>query len=303
MSGEAMRIGLSAMFGGSRHRDMGFVREYATAAESMGFHSLWVPEHIVFFPRYGSEYPYRGSGEVPWGAENEPPAVYDPLLVIAAAAAVTTRLRFGSTVLVVPERPALLTAKEVMTLDHLCNGRFEFGAGLGWSREEYAALGVDWQGRGKRFDEYLEAMRLLWKQGQASYHGEYLRFDDAILKPLPLTPGGPPILIGGNSPAAMRRAARLGDGWYGVWMGFPALEPVLEELGEHLEREGRRDDARFRIKLNLPVPPATPEEDILFKVCEARRLGIHEFVLELPIRASKMEQDMRYWARLLLGSD
>ena len=278
-----MKIGLSAMFGNSPYRDMIFVRDYAVAAESVGFNSLWAPEHVVFFGNYESPYPYKEGGETPWRDTHEP-AVYDPLLVIAAAAGVTSRLQFGSTVLVVPERPALLTAKEVMSLDHLTAGRFEFGAGLGWSTEEYAALGVPWEERGKRFDEYLEAIKIAWTQERASYHGKFVEFDDVILRPFPLTPGGPPILVGGNSRAAMRRAARLADGWYGVWMGFRELEPKVNNLLEQLDSFGRSRGDGFRIKLNFPMSPDVSEEEVLAKVEEARRLGIMEFVLELPIR-------------------
>ena len=293
-----MKIGLSAMFGNSPYRDMSFVRDYAVAAEDAGFNSLWAPEHIVFFGEYRSPYPYKESGETPWRDTHEP-AVYDPLLVVAAAAGVTTSLKFGSTVLVVPERPALLTAKEVMSLDHLTAGRFEFGVGLGWSKEEYSALGVPWEKRGRRFDEYLEAIKVAWTQERASYRGEFVEFEDVILRPFPLTKGGPPILVGGNSDAAMQRAARLADGWYGVWMGFDELEPKINELLKHLEREGRDIADGFRVKLNYPMGPEVSAEEVLTKVEEARRLGVMEFVLELPIRSKHLQADMRYWAELL----
>jgi len=293
-----MKIGLSAMFGNSPYRDMSFIRAFAAAAEEIGFNSLWAPEHIVFFGSYQSTYPYKAGGGVPW-VEGRDPAAYDPLLVIAAAAAVTRTLRFGTTVLVVPERPALLTAKEVMTLDHLTGGRFEFGAGLGWSAEEYAALGVGWEKRGQRFDEYLEAIKAAWTQERASYHGEFVNFDDVILKPFPLTPGGPPILVGGNSAPAIRRAVRLGDGWYGVWMGFDDLEPKVQQIHQALEATGRSLDDGFRLKLNFPIGPQVPIDEVTWKVSEAQRLGIHEFVLELPIRSKYLEQDMLAWAERL----
>lgn len=293
-----MKIGLSAAFGDTPYRDFAFVRNFAVGAEELGFNSLWAPEHIVFFGSYKTSYPYSAQGKTPWRSDRDP-AAYDPLLVIAAAASVTTTLRFGTTVLVVPERPALLTAKEIMTLDHLTGGRFEFGAGLGWSAEEYAALGVSWESRGKRFDEYLDAIKLLWATGRATYHGEFLNFDDAILKPLPVTKGGPPMIIGGNSAPAMRRAVRVGDGWYGVWMGFDQLEPVLQDLYRCLEAANRKPDDGFLIKLNFPIRPDVSEKEVLWKVSEARRLGIHEFVLELPIRSRHLESDLRYWADLL----
>lgn len=289
-----MKLGLSAMFGNTPNRGAAFIRDFAVATEELGFHSLWAPEHIVFFGSYRTAYPYRADGRTPW-PEGYDPGVFDPLLVIAAAAAVTTRLRFGTTVLIVPERPALLTAKEVMTLDHLTGGRFEFGAGLGWSREEYLALGVGWEKRGQRFDEYLQAIRAAWTQQRASFRGEFVNFEDVILRPFPVTPGGPPILIGGNSTAAMTRAALLGDGWYGVWSGIDSLEAKLDELRQELDRAGR-DPASFLIKMNFPMGPDTHPDDVLHKAQEGRRLGLSELVLELPVRARALEQDMRAWA-------
>lgn len=282
------------MFGNTPNRGAAFVRDFAIAAEETGFHSLWAPEHVVFFGSYRTAYPYRADGRTPW-PEGHDPGVFDPLLVIAAASSVTARLRFGTTVLIVPERPALLTAKEIMTLDHLTAGRFEFGAGLGWSKEEYLALGVTWERRGQRFDEYLQAIKAAWTQQRASFQGEFVSFDDVILRPLPLTAGGPPVLIGGNSVAAMKRAALFGDGWYGVWSGFDSLEPKLEELRQELGHAGR-DPTGFLIKMNFPMGPDTHPDEVLQKVLEGRRLGLSELVLELPIRARALEQDMQSWA-------
>lgn len=292
-----MKIGVSQMFGNSPHRGMPFVRDFAAAVEAAGFHSLWAPEHVVFFGSYQSKYPYKAGGTVPWSQGREP-ALFDPLFVVAAAAAATRTLRFGTTVLLLPLRPALLAAKEIMSLDHLTEGRFELGVGLGWSEEEYQALGVDWGGRGQRFDEYLDALKAAWTQDRAAFKGRFVSFEDVILKPFPLTVGGPPILIGGNSVPALRRAAQRGQGWYGVWMGFDDLEPLLEQLHGELERAGRSRDG-FLVKLNLPIPPDYDVDTVLKKVAACRRLGVDEFVLEIPVRARSMERDVRHWADLL----
>lgn len=293
-----MKIALSAMFGTSPYRGMPFVRDYAVLAEELGFSALWAPEHIVFFADYEPVYPYTKDGKPPWKPAKTP-EIFDPLLVIAAAAAVTTTLRFGTTVLVVPERPPLLTAKEVMTLDHLTDGRFDFGVGLGWSAEEYRAMGVTWEKRGKRLDEYLDVIKLAWTEERVSYDGEFISISDAILKPFPLTPGGPPILVGGNSQAAIRRAVRIGDGWYGVWRGFDDLEKKIAEIRNCLDEAGRSIDDGFQIKLNFPMGPDVAPEDVKSRAREAARCGIREFVLELPIRSRHMDADMRYWADLL----
>ncbi|GAB4142344.1 MAG: LLM class F420-dependent oxidoreductase [Sphingomonadales bacterium] len=290
-----MKIGLATTFGDTPYRDIAFLKDYAVATEALGYHSLWAPEHIVFFPKYESDYPYESEGKVPWKNKG---GLYDPLLVLAVASQVTTRLRFGTTVLVVPERPALLTAKEVMTLDHITGGRLEFGAGLGWSAEEYGALGVSWEDRGARFDEYLDVIKLVWRQSPADFDGKFVKFKNVMVEPLPLTPGGPPILIGGNSKPALRRAVRIGDGWYGVWKGEMELEPVLNQLLEYLEAAGRHRDDGFRIKVNVPLTADLPPDEVARKLEEAERLGLHELVLGLPIRSRHFDHDMRFWADL-----
>ncbi len=288
-----MDLGLTASFGSKPARDFGFVKTFAQATEQLGFTSLWAPEHVVFFPPESitSEYPYTEDGKMPWTGHDF--GVYDPLFVIAIASSVTTRLRFGTSILILPQRPALLTAKEVMTLDHITQGRFELGVGSGWAAEEYAALGVPFGRRGKRFDEYIEAMRAAWTQDRAAYDGEFVSFENVVLLPKPVTPGGPPFLIGGDSKPAMRRAARLGDGWYGWWANYE-LEPHLAELRATLEAHGRGDDESFRLKLGLPYT-GTPD-DLHKKIDEARRLGVKELVLSLPIRSAAMEDDLKLWA-------
>ena len=291
-----MKIGLAAAFGDSPLRDVSFLKEFARAAEECGFNSLWVPEHIVFFTRYTDPYPHTPDGVAPWKGRF---GLYDPLLVCAVAACVTTRLRLGSAVLIVPERPPLLVAKEVMTLDHIAGGRFEFGAGLGWSSQEYAALGVPWPGRGKRFDEYLEAIRVVWAEEAAEYRGEFVRFKDAVVQPQPLTRGGPPILIGGNSEFAIRRALRVGDGWIGVGTRYDDPKPLLARMHAALDKAGRSRNDGFQIKLSLPYSPKNSDDDLLNMVGTAANLGLHELVLQLPIRAKSLAGDMGRWSGLL----
>ena len=289
-----MKLGLAIAFGSKPSRDFGFVKEYSQAVEAKGFDSMWVPEHVVFFPPevYESKYPYDKDGNPPWKGSDF--GIYDPLFVVAVASQVTTKLRFSTSVLILPQRPALLTAKEVMTLDHITNGRFDFGVGGGWSSEEYEALGVSFAKRGKRFDEYIEAIRAAWTQDRATYEGEFVSFKDVVLLPKPVTPGGPPFLIGGDSKAAMRRAARLGDGWYGWWADYE-LEPHLDKLREELAAVGRENDEKFQLKLGIPYK-GTPDE-LAATIDEAKRCGVKELVLTLPVRSSAMEQDLDLWSQ------
>ena len=291
-----MKIGIAAAFGDSPLRDIAFLKAFARAAEECGFNSLWVPEHVVFFTRYTDPYPHTPDGVAPWKGRF---GLYDPLLVCTVAACATTRLRLGSAVLIVPERPPLLLAKEIMTLDHIAEGRFDFGAGLGWSSQEYAALGVPWQGRGKRFDEYLDAIKVAWSAETAEFSGAFVQFKDAALQPQPKTRGGPPILIGGNSDFAIRRALRIGDGWIGVGTRYDNLESLLARVHTALDKARRPRNDGFQVKLSLPYSPQNSDDDLLSMVRTAAGLGLHELILQLPVRAKYLESDMRRWGRLL----
>jgi probable F420-dependent oxidoreductase len=288
-----MDIGLTGVFGSSPRRDAGFLREFAIGAEELGFASVWAPDHVVYFPRYESKYPYSPDGSV-WFRPDE--GIYDPLMVCQAVAAATTTLRVGTGVLIATERHPLVTAKLVMTLDHLSGGRFELGVGSGWSSEEYAALGVPFERRGARLDEYLLAMKAAWADDATTFHGEFVEFDDVVLFPKPLTRPHPPILVGGDSRPALHRAARLGDGWYGWWVGYE-LEAQLALLGEELAAAGRAGDGTFRIKVGRP-PDASPD-DMAGRADEARALGVDELVVAAPIRASQLDADLREWAQAL----
>ena len=290
-----MRIGIASFFGSSAHRDFGFVADFARCAEELGFSTLYSPEHVVFFNSYTSKYPYSPDGSAPWGGRAE---LYDPLFVCAAAALATSTLRFATSVLILPERPALLAAKEVMTLDHLSKGRFDLGIGIGWSEEEYDALDMPWDHRGKRCDEYMEAMRCAWLNDPATYKGTYVSFEDVVLRPQPIN-GTVPLIVGGDSPAAMRRAARLGDGWYG-WWASGEIEPHVEEFRSIMAAEGREHDDRFDLRIGIPITRTADDgstlEQIVAKAGRAEAVGVDEFVIGPPVPAANFEDQLRRWA-------
>jgi probable F420-dependent oxidoreductase len=288
-----MDVGINYAFGASAGHDTGLLRTLVQTAEAVGFHSLWMPEHVVGFPaeRYESRYPYSEDGSVPWRGDL---SLHDPLFVAAAAAQMTSRLRFGSGIVILPQRPALLTAKELMTLDHLTGGRFEFGVGGGWSSEEYEVLGVAFARRGRRFDEYMEAIRTAWRESPATYRGEFVAFEDVVLKPAPFTPGGPPMLVGGSSEAAFRRAARLGDGWFGHWTDASNPEAELAALEAARVAAGRAGDEAFRIKISV-VHSGGPD-DLSARLDRVRSLGIDEAVLIVPVRTRCLEEDLDLWS-------
>ncbi len=186
----------------------------ARKADDLGYAYLAVPDHIVFPRSIDSEYPYDATGRFPGDGSG---AFLEQLTQIAFLAAVTEKVRFVTSVMVVPHRPAVLTAKILATIDVLSEGRLTVGCGVGWMREEFEALDAPpFDARGKVTDEYIAAFRELWTQDEPVLDGDYVKMSGALFFPKPVQKPGPPIWTGGESPAAMRRAARLADGWYPI---------------------------------------------------------------------------------------
>ncbi len=183
----------------------------AQAAERAGFAFLSVNDHIIVPGKLGSAYPYTQGGV--WSA-SEHGHCFDQLAALAFIAGCTTRLKLLTSVMVVPHRPVIQTAKTLSTIDVLSNGRLILGVGAGWMEEEFKLLGAPFKERGAATDEYIEAFKQLWTAERPSYKGRHVDFEDVIFAPKPMQPGGPPIWVGGESPAAMRRTIKLGDGWY-----------------------------------------------------------------------------------------
>lgn len=212
----------------------GAATELAVAAEAAGFESLWTADHVVVPAGYRSIYPYDPTGRLP----SEEAAFPDPLVWMAFVAAATSTLRLGTGILVLPQRNPLVLAKQVATLDHLAGGRVILGVGLGWLREEFDAIGVPFDGRAERADEAVGAMRALWTEGRASFHGRTVAFDDCVLRPRP--PSGPvPVHVGGHTEAAARRAGRLGDGFFPFGVDRQRLEALVATMRRAAEDAGR----------------------------------------------------------------
>jgi len=181
----------------------------AQGAERAGFESIWTVEHVVFPDGYESTYPYDPSGKMAMAAHTPLP---DPLIWLTYVAAVTTTLRLGTGILILPQRNPVVLAKEVATLDDLSAGRVELGIGVGWLQEEFEALGIPFADRGKRTDEHIAAMRALWDGDHAAFDGSLVSFAGVSVNPKPRN-GRVPIHVGGHSAVAARRAGRLGDGF------------------------------------------------------------------------------------------
>jgi len=206
----------------------------AQSAERFGFESIWTVEHVVIPQDYKSPYPYSSTGKIP-GSEDVP--IPDPLLPLAYAAAITRNLKLGTGVMILPQRHPLYVAKELATLDVLSNGRVVFGIGSGWLKEEFDSLGLDFHQRGPHTDEAIKSLRALWSPEPASsFHGKHFNFGPVKCFPKPVQKGGVPIVVGGHSPAAARRAGRYGDGF------FPAIgEPdKLQELFATVSAEAKK---------------------------------------------------------------
>jgi probable F420-dependent oxidoreductase len=223
-----------------------YVSGFAQLVEGLGFESVWPVEHVVMPASYSTRYPYSADGRMPIPDA----AIPDPLIWNTFVAAVTQRLVLGTAMIILPQRNPVVLAKIVASLDALSGGRTILGVGLGWMQEEAIAVGTDFSARGRRADEYIEAMRALWAQPVASFHGETVDFSEVKCNPRPKREI--PIHIGGHSPAAARRAGRLGDGFLPIAAG-PGDLARLRAIVEESAREAGRDPAAIEITcLGLP---------------------------------------------------
>lgn len=211
----------------------------AEGAEEAGFESIWTVEHVVVPAGYESQYPYARSGRMP-GSDDVP--IPDPLVWLSWAAAHTTTLKLGTGILILPQRSPVVTAKAVATLDRLSGGRMLLGVGAGWLREEFDCLGVPFEERGDRLDEGIVALRTLWEQDRPTHHGRFYDFTDAICSPKPVN-GTVPIIIGGHTKRAARRAGALGDGFFPANAKPEDLAGLLEVMRKAAVDAGRDPDA------------------------------------------------------------
>ncbi|MEZ5236742.1 MAG: LLM class F420-dependent oxidoreductase [Acidimicrobiales bacterium] len=243
-----MKLGLFGVFV-TPHCSPEVVASTARLAEEHGYDSFWVGEHLAFFDEYTPAYPGSDDGRIPIAADEGMP---DPLLLLTWAAATTSRIRLATGICLLPQRSAAYTAKEVATLDWLSGGRFDFGVGVGWQREEFDAAGVPWEQRGARTDEYLDALVALWTTDPSSFDGRFVRFAPCRMHPKPVSRPHPRLIIGGHAPAALRRTARIGDGWFGWYLDAAATAPLVARLHEELDAAGRRPD---EVEVTVQVVP------------------------------------------------
>jgi probable F420-dependent oxidoreductase len=228
-----MKFGLA--FASSVGTESNSALEICKIAEKVGFESVWGGEHVIFPSSIDSKYPYTADGKVPATKET---LIHDPLIWLAYVAAAAPTLRLGTCILILPQRNPLVLAKEISSLDHLSGGRVELGIGVGWLKEEFEALGVPWERRGARTDEYVQALQLLWGGTDVEFHGEFVDFEPVTCTPRPIQ-SHLPILVGGDSPAAIRRAAKIADGYYPGTGDFNELQNLIQTVRQAAEDQGR----------------------------------------------------------------
>lgn len=242
----------------------------AIHAEQLGFGTLWAGEHVVVFDTYQSKYPYTDSGEVPLARDTD---LLDPIVALTYAAAVTRTIRLATGISLVAEHNPVVLAKQISSLDYLSGGRFALGIGIGWSAEEFEAVGVPFERRAQRTCEYLEAMRALWRDERASFAGEFVRFNGARMNPKPISKDRLPVYFGGESMPALRRVAKYGAGWLGSNLSPAETGEKIARLREMFTSNGR-DPNQLRIMMMPGIAHFTPDN-----LGRYRDAGVDEVVI------------------------
>jgi probable F420-dependent oxidoreductase len=225
-----------------------FFVEATVEAERLGFESVWLPEHLVFTTKM-SRSPHPGETHPPVPPDTP---IFDAFAYLSYLAGITEHLRLGTHVYNIGLRHPFTAARAVQTLDIVSGGRVEFGIGASWLEEEWDAVELDFASRGTRVDEAVEICKQLWTEPEVSHHGEFFSFDGAVFEPKCVQQPYPPLLVGGGSGAALRRAARLGDGWIGMSHDLESGAAQIAKLRTLLEEQGR-DAAQFQYCLGGPV--------------------------------------------------
>lgn len=263
-----MQLGLHAL-GIGAGADRAVIDAVASAADECGFATLWAGEHVVMVDRSGSPYPYSDDGVIAVPAQAD---WLDPMIALAFAAAASSRITVATGVLLLPEHNPVVVAKQAASLDRLSGGRLTLGVGVGWSKEEFVALGVPFEHRAARTAEYVAVMRTLWRDDVASFDGNFVSFDSIRVNPKPVRDRRIPIMLGGNSDAALQRVATWGDGWYGFNLDdVSAVRDCLAKLDRLCAQAGRE-----RAELRLAVALRNPRDSDLGALAD---LGVDELVL------------------------
>ena len=255
----------------------------AEAAESLGYRTVWVVDHIVLPAKVEGGYPF-----------NPLDPFLEPLTVLGALALRTTRVKLGTAVLVLPYRHAIYTAKSLATVDVLSGGRLVVGVGAGWMEPEFAALGIPIAERGSRTNETIDVLKALWTQDTPSYAGRHFQFSNIKFVPQPVQKPRPPILVGGMTKGALQRVARRGDGWIALGKGPEDLKAPLETLRALTVKAGRKPEELHISMLPLACPSL---EQVIKDVPHYADLGVHHLYLSLRAWTGEFPQLMELMTR------
>ncbi|MGE5303817.1 MAG: LLM class F420-dependent oxidoreductase [Alphaproteobacteria bacterium] len=255
----------------------------ARKAEALGFASLWVLDRLLWPIEPVSKYPGNSRGEMPSPMQN----TYDPFVVLSFAAAHTQKLSLGTSVLVAAYRSPAVTAKMAATLDLLSNGRVILGLGVGWSADEFAAVGRSLEERNQQADEFIEVLRELWKTGESFFEGKFYRIPRSLFLPKPLQSSGPPIWIGGNSERALRRVATHGDGWHPTSrMPIVEMTEKITRVRDAASKRGRKaEDIALTLRWNAFPDLAVPanRSAVAQKLRDYRAAGVEHICIDFNI--------------------
>ena len=267
------------------------IAETAKAIEERGFASIWAPEHVIFFDKYKSQYPYADHGKL-LGFDH---GMMEPWTVLSYVAANTKRVRLGSSICLVPQRNPVYTAKQITDVDFLSGGRVDFGVGAGWLKEEFDALQVPFERRGARTSDYIRVMQALWTMKRPSYQGEFYTLPECTQNPKPVQTPHPPIFFGGESKPALRRVATQGQGWMGASMMPEDLPEKLALLDTLLaEHERKRSDIKV-----YTLPNIAPKAE-LFPQYED--LGVEQVIHLVPMKnIDDVRQRLDTMAKMAFG--
>ncbi|CAN5678716.1 LLM class F420-dependent oxidoreductase [soil metagenome] len=282
-----MKVGIVIPNAGSKASPKN-IETVARWAESMGFHSVWVTDHVTLPERVDSYYPYRSHGRWDYSSDTN---WIDPLLSLQWAAAVAPSVKVGTSILVVPLRNPLLLAKQISSLDFLTGGRVILGAGAGWMEEEFKLIGQPYGGRGKRLLEMMDLMRRCWSGEVVDFHGDFYHVSGFRMYPTPIAKNIP-VIWGGHSDAALRRCARTGDGWHPTQITLEQLADGIARLQAFCAEAGRNPreiDIVARPGNTYTVDPQSHARHL--------ELGVTHLVADTPIHQadpdlSIMRQEM-----------
>ena len=268
--------------------DPDVVLPFVQRAEALGYESVWTAEHVVIPTSYASVYPYNPDGKLPFKPDAP---IIDPLVALTFIAATTTRLRLGTGVNILPQASPLYLAKWASSIDHLSRGRLMLGLGVGWLREEFEAIGVPFARRGRRADEYLEALKAVWTGEDVEYRGEFVDWHDFSMRPTPAQHGGVPLVIGGVTPPAIRRTVKYGDGWYVIGKDLDEYRAHVRALHEECACQGR-DPAEIELTAYWNYRAEGPDSLAVY-----RDLGIHRLLVNMhALRAGDVTTAMERFA-------